>query len=1007
MATSLYKPVLCPVLIGRSAQLDTLHQLIDNVKQSPRNVALIAGEAGIGKSRLAAEGRAYALDRGFLVFQGACFPQDTSSPYAPLLDLLRSQFAYRGAPLRAADLDATVRELLQLLPGIIPLPAELAAAPSLDPEAYKRRLFAALTHYFTRYTAEQPVLLLFEDVHWSDDTSLEFVQRLAQHSVGQPLLVLATYRSDEASPRLRQWLAQIDRMRLGQEITLARLSRDEVATMLRAIFDLSRPVRAEFLDTIYPLTEGNPFFIEELLTSLVAAGDIFYSEGGWDRKPLNELSIPRSVQDAVQQRVRLLSQAACTTLTLAAAIGRRFDFALLQALTHHNESDLIALIKEGIAAQLVIEESADRFAFRHALTRQAIYGELLARERRALHRRIAETIETIYAGALDAHAAELGYHYFAAGAWQPALSFAWQAGDQAQTIYAPLAAIEHYTRALEAARHLSIAPSARLHRDRGLAYETLGDFDHARADHEMAYQLARSGDNRQDEWQALNDLGFLWTARDYHRAGKYFQQALELARTLGDPPTLAHSLNRLGNWHLNVEEPEVAQRYHAEALAIFETLSDRRGVAETLDLLGMSGWVGGDLVQSMRSYERAYQFFAELDDQQALAAVLAAFTFLDDINYQTDTLVIADGRLVGGAQAAERSLAIARRIGWRSGEAFTLWVTAFVAGMQGDYTQALAYARSSLQIAEEIEHRQWVCGALNAMGSVLADVYALDQARVALDRALAFAQDLGSVTWICISTGFLAACAVAQGDLDYARARLDDIGSADAPLRTMGQRCVGVARALLALASDEPERALGIVDRLYATARNLPPDANQPGGIPRLSMLRGEALLVLGNHAAALAALLDAQRSAEALGARSLLWRIHLLLGKVYRAADQPGEAAHAFTQASAIVHELAEAIPDMDLREGFLAHATTLLPQPADHASRLEPRETPDGLTAREREVVALVAQGKSNREIADTLVVAERTVETHVSNILGKLGFSRRGQIAAWAVAHGLVSP
>src|SRR5262249_42151559 len=159
------------------------------------------------------------------------------------------------------------------------------------------------------------------------------------------------------------------------------LSRHEVGDLIKAIFDLQRPVRVEFVDTLQALTEGNPFFVEEILKSLILSGDIFYSNDGWERKTINELHIPRSVQDAVQQRVEQLSPTAKQLIVIAAAAGRRFDFALLSELTQRDEYELINAIKEMIGAQLVVEESAERFAFRHALTREAIYTQLLYRER--------------------------------------------------------------------------------------------------------------------------------------------------------------------------------------------------------------------------------------------------------------------------------------------------------------------------------------------------------------------------------------------------------------------------------------------------------------------------------------------------------------------------------------------------------------------------------------------------------------------------------------------------
>jgi predicted ATPase len=146
---------------------------------------------------------------------------------------------------------------------------------------------------------------------------------------------------------------------------------------------------------------------------------------------LGELHIPRSVQDAVQQRTELLSQDARRVLTLAAVAGRRFDFALLQALTKHDEDHLLVLVKELMAAQLVVEESAEQFAFRHALTRQAIYAQLLARERKALHRTIAGMMEHLYVSSIDAHLADLAAHFSEAGAWEQALVYGQRAGTGA------------------------------------------------------------------------------------------------------------------------------------------------------------------------------------------------------------------------------------------------------------------------------------------------------------------------------------------------------------------------------------------------------------------------------------------------------------------------------------------------------------------------------------------------------------------------------------------------
>ncbi len=300
MAIPFLQQIVCPILIGRAPQLDALRQLVDAASGGHGQTVLISGEAGVGKSCLVAEARAYAAGRNVLLLQGACFPQDAACPYAPLLDLLRARFAGEASQTIVADVGPFARDLAVLLPDLVPFPVHVAPLV-LDPEQQRRRLFEALVHCLIRRVAPQPTVLIVEDLHWSDEGSLDFLLYLVRHAADQPLLLIGTDRSDELSPGLQRWLAGLDRARSTHQLSLAPLTRDEVALMLRAIFDLSRPVRVEFLDAIYDLSEGNPFYIEELLKSLVAAGDIFYADGGWDRKPMQELHIPRTLREAVGQ----------------------------------------------------------------------------------------------------------------------------------------------------------------------------------------------------------------------------------------------------------------------------------------------------------------------------------------------------------------------------------------------------------------------------------------------------------------------------------------------------------------------------------------------------------------------------------------------------------------------------------------------------------------------------------------------------------------------------------
>ena len=375
--------------------------------------------------------------------------------------------------------------------------------------------------------------------------------------------------------------------------------------------------------TIITLTEGNPFFVEEILTSLITTGGIFYTNGNWERKPLHELHIPRSIQDAVQQRTAQLSEQARHLLTLAAVAGRRFDFTLLQQIMQCDEQQLFLLIKELIAAQLVIEESDERFAFRHALTRQVISAELLARERKVLHRTIAETMEGLYARDVETRLADFAYHFYEAVSGRVPSSMHSVPGKKPWLLRAPRCSrpFARLARGIPALCHRT----APMFHARGQAYELLGEFELARADYEAALEVARStGENPRNGGHCCASACYGLDAIT-NAAVNTTSTPLNW-RAHRDRSTLAHSLNRLGNWHLNVERPLEALAHHQEALNIFQGLADQPGIAETLDLLGMTSYLSGDLLGGTAYYMQAVALFRELDDRQGLTSSLATLT---------------------------------------------------------------------------------------------------------------------------------------------------------------------------------------------------------------------------------------------------------------------------------------------------------------------------------------------------------------------------------------------
>jgi DNA-binding NarL/FixJ family response regulator len=355
--------------------------------------------------------------------------------------------------------------------------------------------------------------------------------------------------------------------------------------------------------------------------------------------------------------------------------------------------------------------------------------------------------------------------------------------------------------------------------------------------------------------------------------------------------------------------------------------------------------------------------------------------------------------LPSAQQDAELALNIAREIGQRSAEAYALFQIGLCLGSQGDYTPALEALLQSLKISEEIGHLQWQVAAHSVLGGLYRTILALPLARQHLEQALTFAQESASLSWLRIVTGYLASTLIQLDDLLQAEKVLQALPDSDTTALTMAQRMVQCAYVELALAKGNPGAAFAITEQLMTS------DANTSEGQNGLRVLKlhGEALIGLGKLAEAEAVLKAAQDSATTQGVLPQQWRLSLQLGNLYQTQKRESEAEEEFSRARSLIEELALKISDAPLRDAFLQQATALLPH---HPSSLHKntRRSPGNLTARECEVAALIAQGKSNQVIADTLVVTRRTVETHIGNIMFKLGYTSRTQIAVWSVEKGL---
>ena len=502
------------------------------------------------------------------------------------------------------------------------------------------------------------------------------------------------------------------------------------------------------------------------------------------------------------------------------------------------------------------------------------------------------------------------------------------------------------------------------------------------------------------EWQSLLDLGFLWAGRDYTQAGHWFRRSLDLAQGLADPKLHARSLNRVGNWLVNTGRAEEGLQAHQEALAIFETLHDTQGMAETFDLLGMANGIYGDTVKAVEQYERAIALLQDLSDQQGLISSLSSrVSYASPFSVETTYSVCE--RLESCSRDITEALSLARQVDSLVSQAYVELAAGGALASFGELGRGLAHVQESLRIATEIKHTQWTAAAYFTLGHVYILLLEANLAVQALETGLALANDIGSAWWIGNITAYLARACLLQGALPRAEAVLKAVMPREHPPANSPERRMSWAWGELALASDEPETALHIAERLLASA----PGETRSQPIPWLLKLKGEALGALSRREEAIQALEQARRGALARQEQPLLWQIHRALGRQHQRLKQEDLAQRDFTAARAGIASLAKAIDDGYLREHFLQAALSTLPREKPTSPNRAAKEAFDGLTEREREVVRLVAQGQSNREIADALVVTKRTIETHINNILYKLNLTSRAQLVVWAVEKGLV--
>ena len=1005
------------VFVGRQREMGDLKAALEEALSGRGRMVTLVGEPGIGKTRTALELATYAALRGAQTLWGRCYEDVGAPPYWPWVQTIRSYVREREPEKLRSEMGSGAADIAEIVSDVRERLPDLKSPPPVDdPEQARFRLFDSIAAFLKNASQAQPLVLILDDLHWADKPSLMLLEFIARELEGARLLLVGTYRDVELSRRhpLAQTLGELTRERLFQRVLLRGLSQDDVAQFIE-LTSGSTP-QVGLVTAVYTQTEGNPFFVTEVVRLLVQEGQLGQAVSGvgahgvrpdvgadlrvrlspGDRESWT-VRIPESVRQVVGRRLERPSERCNETLTIASVIGRQFELGQLSRLVEDpsagsvqrmSEDRLLEVLEEALAAR-VIEElptGLGRYEFAHALIQETLAEELSLTRRVRLHARIAETLEELYGDSAEARAAELAHHFAQAEAvlgTEKLVRYSIVAGERALALYAFEEALAHLQRALVAKE--GQPPDG----ETAAIWFGLGRTHVVFAPQEKLDNLIRAFDYYVDAGDVPQALVVAQTyfIRDTGIRGlaELLFRALDLAPP--DSPTAARLLARYGR-HLALAQGdyEGAQEAIERAISIAEreddpalemwTLYESMSV-ESLHLhrqealkraprvIELAQRFGEPVLES-NVHWHAFRALAALGDPESArlhadANVRLEERFRSSIRY--GTLVSAElSRLHGDWEGARSSYDEVLPVG------LAYLLRALVEYEVGNFSQGEAFLERANEASRATEAEpRGLAGLLLSLEVLITRITGVERPIDALERDVrAVISGRASPAAHTTSRAGLALTAVLRGDVQEAAEHYPALEP---------QRGTMIEHFWMVMAADH---LLGL-----------------------LAQTVGDLDKACGHFEDALAFCRKAGYRPE------VAWTCH----DYADALLHPSRGGSRTARPSAADHQKAMALLDdglsiaRDLGMRPLVERIESLKEQAEAQEATAPAY-PDGLTQREVEVIRLVAAGKSNREIGEDLFISLRTVANHVTNILSKTGAANRAQAASYANQKALLT-
>ena len=961
--------------VGRQRELGELTSALDDAIAGRGRLVMLVGEPGIGKTRTARELSTIAEQRGAQALWGRCYEGEGAPPYWPWVQPIRAYVQQAEAERLRSEMGPGAADIAEIVPEVKDRLPDLEPPSALDsPESARFRLFDSVTNFLKRASENQPLVLVLDNLHWADRSSLLLLEFLTQEIGSSRLLVLGTYRDVDVSRHdpLSQALGNLIREQSFHRVQLRGLSQKEVEQFAETVTGAGlAPALAQ---AVHARTEGNPLFVGEVVRLL--------AQEGQEGNPEADIRIPEGVRDAIGRRLNLLSEECNRALTVASVVGREFTLELLVRLIDDSpQNKLLDILEEGLAAK-VIEELppvVGRYQFSHALVQRTLLDELSLTRRVQLHARIAETMEELYEYDAEAHAAELAHHFAEAQTLlgiERLVKYSKMAGDQALANFAHSEALSHFQRALAAME------------GQPMNVETA----------EILFGLGRAQVAILQEREAEDSLT---RAFDFYVESKQLAQAMAIVESL-PPGTGLIGFTDITLRALELVQPESLQegrllcRY---GVSLGHELKDFDGAKSAFDRALEIARREGDAALEMRTLAAAADVVGwQLRFKEALELSLKAIelsNYVEDLYAEAlartwaNVCLTATGEPKRARPHGEACLSVAEKLrdNYRLGVA--LWSRQLPDSYSGNWNEAREYGIRG--ILESPREPRILC----TQAVIEYQVGDYDRGKEYLERVL----ELPHTSMAGPIEQKLSHAASAISTIGYITGNSEHLDTAESAAKealitpVVAPITEFLARNSLALIAAQ-RGDVDLAQQQYVSLNS----AKAIMIISCCDRLLGLLAQTMGNLDDAQAHFEDALAFCRKAGYRpELAWSLYDYAGMLLERNNEGDheKAVSLLDESLAISTELGM----KPLRDKVLALQEKASSQP------VKPPAYPDGLTQREVEVLRLVAAGRSNPEIAQELFISINTVVRHLSNIFSKTGTTNRVEAATYANSRGLV--